>query len=54
MRTKTGYEVDFLIEKNGKTSLIQVCYDLTNVETYSREKRPCSGTKELGLRTGLF
>jgi predicted AAA+ superfamily ATPase len=39
-KTKNNYEVDFLIEKNGKVLiLIQVCYDLSNIETYDRETR---------------
>ncbi|MCX6162255.1 MAG: hypothetical protein NTV87_13095 [Ignavibacteriae bacterium] len=35
-----NYEVDFLVEKNEKVlKLIQVCYDLSNIETYKRETR---------------
>lgn len=39
-RTKNNYEVDFLVEKNGKIlKLIQVCYDLSNIKTFEREIR---------------
>jgi predicted AAA+ superfamily ATPase len=35
---KSGHEVDFLIRKNNKVSeLIQVCFDLKNIETRERE-----------------
>lgn len=39
-RTSNNYEVDFLVEKNGKVlKLIQVCYDLSNITTHEREIR---------------
>ena len=54
-KTKAGYEIDFLIGKDRDASLIQVCYDLTNLETFGREKKALiSGMKELGLKTGLI
>ncbi len=54
-KTKAGYEVDFFIRKNGKTSLIQVCYDLTNLDTYHREKKALvSAMKELNVKVGLI
>lgn len=54
-RTKSGAEVDFLIRDNNGLRLIQVCHDLTNIETASREtKALAQGMKELGLNTGLI
>jgi len=54
-KTKAGHEIDFLIKGNGKSELIQVCYDLTNIDTYNREKKALlSGIKELGLESGLI
>ncbi len=54
-KTKAGYEVDFFIRKNGKTSLIQVCYDLTNLDTYHSEKKALvSAMKELNVKVGLI
>jgi predicted AAA+ superfamily ATPase len=38
--TKNGHEVDFVIKKDFKiVSGIQVCYDMDNIETRSREIR---------------
>ncbi|OGR05936.1 MAG: hypothetical protein A2511_05345 [Deltaproteobacteria bacterium RIFOXYD12_FULL_50_9] len=54
-RTKTGAEVDFLVRDDTGMRLIQVCYDLTNIETANREKKALAqGMKELGLKTGLI
>lgn len=54
-KTKRGYEVDFLVSGNDSLSLIQVCHDPANVETFDREKRVLlSGMKELGLSTGVI
>jgi predicted AAA+ superfamily ATPase len=38
-KTKRGFEVDFLIERNRNRELIQVCYDLSKVDTFNREKK---------------
>ena len=54
-RTKGGYKVDFLLQDNGESRLIQVCYDLSNVNTMSREKKALiSAMKELRAETGLI
>lgn len=54
-RTKTGAEVDFLVRDETGVRLIQVCYDLANIETANREKKALAqGMKELGLKTGLI
>lgn len=54
-RTKGGYEVDFLLQDNGESRLIQVCYDLSNVNTFSREKNALIlAMKELRAETGLI
>jgi uncharacterized protein len=47
--TKNNYEIDFLVfEKNKVKQLIQVCYDLTNINTYERETRSLvEASKEL-------
>jgi len=33
-------EIDFVATKNGKTTLIQICYDITNAQTKAREIKP--------------
>ena len=54
-KTKRGLEVDFLLAKNGNKQLIQVCYDMTHVDTCNREKKALlAGIRELGLSTGLI
>ena len=54
-KTKRGLEVDFLLVKNGNKQLIQVCYDMSRVDTYNREKKALlAGIRELGLSTGLI
>ncbi len=54
-KSKAGYEIDFLVINKNKKELIQVCHDLTHIETYSREKRALiSGIKEIGLSRGLI
>ena len=40
-KTKRGFEVDFLLKRNRNRELIQVCYDLSNVGTFNREKKHC-------------
>jgi hypothetical protein len=37
--TARGHEVDFLINREGKWNMIQVCYDLSLTDTFSREKK---------------
>ena len=47
--------MDFLYEKAGEKHLIQVCHDLSNIETVNREKRALlSGIKELGMSSGMI
>lgn len=54
-KTRGGYEVDFLMQDNRKSHLIQVCYDLRNINTFSREKKALMlAMKELGINTGLI
>ncbi|MCK4819116.1 ATP-binding protein [bacterium] len=54
-RSKGGYEVDFLLDENGEKKLIQVCHDISRIETFNREKRAVlAGIKELGLKSGLI
>jgi len=54
-KTKGGYEVDFLYKKGGEKHLIQVCHDLSNIETVNREKRALlSGMRELEISTGMI
>ncbi len=54
-KTKRGYEVDFLLAENGEKKLIQVCHDISRMETFNREKRALSaGIKELGSKSGLI
>ena len=54
-KSKRGYEIDFLIGEQGKKILIQVCHDLTHIDTFNREKRAIlGGMKEFGLKRGLI
>jgi hypothetical protein len=54
-KSKSGYEVDFLIDESGKRTLIQVCFDLSHIDTFNREKRAIlAGIRELGLKSGLI
>ena len=54
-KTKAGYEVDFVVKENNTLNLIQVCYDLENIETFNRERKAIIlGMKELGLKNGLI
>ena len=47
--------MDFLMQDNGKNHLIQMCYDLSNINTFSREKKALLlAMKELGINTGLI
>jgi len=55
MKSISGYEVDFLLAENGEKKLIQVCHDISRMETFNREKRALSaGIKELGSKSGLI
>ena len=54
-RTAAGEEVDFLVKDRNDLSLIQVCYDLHNVDVFTREKKALiSGMRELGLKRGMM
>lgn len=54
-KTAGGHEVDFLLKDNGEWKLIQVCSDLSRIETFTREKKALlSGLHELGLETGII
>lgn len=54
-KTSRGYEVDFLIKDTGQWHLIQVCHDLTRIDTFSREKKALlSGLSELKMNTGTL
>lgn len=54
-KSKRGYEIDFLLDKSGKRALIQVCFDLSHIEIFNREKRAIlAGIRELGLKSGLI
>ncbi len=54
-KTQSGYEIDFLVNEQGKKKLIQVCYDLSNIETFNREKRALvSGMKECSVKSGII
>jgi len=54
-KTASGHEVDFLLQDNGEWKLIQVCHDLSHIETFTREKKALiSGLRELNLRSGII
>jgi len=54
-KTAGGHEVDFLLTDNRGWKLIQVCHDLSHIETFNREKKALlSGLQELGLETGII
>jgi len=54
-KTARGHEVDFLLQDNGEWKLIQVCHDLSHIETFTREKKALiSGLRELNLRSGII
>jgi len=54
-KTATGHEVDFLLKNNGEWKLIQVCHDLSHIETFAREKKALiCGLREMGLRSGTI
>ena len=51
----TGKEVDFVIKERSKVKeLIQVCYDLSNMETKEREITGLvNGLEEFDLKSGI-
>jgi len=54
-RTAGGEEVDFLVKSRKDVRLIQVCYDLHNLDVFTREKKALlSGMRELGLKRGTI
>jgi predicted AAA+ superfamily ATPase len=54
-KTSGGQEVDFLLKDRNDFSLIQVCYDLHNVDVFTREKKALiSAMRELGLKRGTM
>jgi len=54
-RTASGEEVDFLVKSRKDVRLIQVCYDLHNLDVFTREKKALlSGMRELGLKRGTI
>jgi predicted AAA+ superfamily ATPase len=54
-KSKRGYEIDFLVDEQGKKKIIQVCHDLSHIDTFNRERRAIQeGIKELGLDSGLI
>jgi hypothetical protein len=54
-RTAGGEEVDFLAKGRKGSTLIQVCYDIHNLDVFSREKKALlSGMRELGLKQGTI
>ncbi|MDD3178056.1 MAG: ATP-binding protein [Candidatus ainarchaeum sp.] len=55
-KDKSNYEIDFIIlEKNKVTSLIQIVYDLSDLQTKEREIRGLiSGLKEFKLKEGII
>ena len=54
-KTAGGHEVDFLLRDKGRGKLIQVCYDLNHIDTFSREKKALLvGLQELGTSTGTI
>jgi predicted AAA+ superfamily ATPase len=54
-KSKAGTEVDFCIYKKGDITLIQVCHDLSHIETVNREKRALvAAMKETGINYGLI
>jgi predicted AAA+ superfamily ATPase len=54
-KTAGGHEVDFLLREKGGWKLIQVGYDLDNIDTFSREKKALlTGLHELGVNNGTI
>ena len=54
-KTATGNEVDFLLQDKGEWKLIQVCHDLSHIETFAREKKALiAGLREMGIQSGTI
>lgn len=54
-KSRTGTEIDFVLKEKGRLRLIQVNYDLSNEDTFRREKRALvQGAKELGIAEGMI
>lgn len=54
-KSRTGTEIDFVLKEKGRLRLIQVSYDLSNEDTFRREKRALvQGAKELGIAEGMI
>jgi uncharacterized protein len=54
-KTRTGKEIDFLLNERGKITLIQVCYDLANDKTFKREiGAVIEAAKEIGITEGII
>lgn len=54
-KTVNGLEVDFLINTDGRWDMIQTCYDLSQIDTFAREKKAlAAGLKELGHDQGTI
>jgi predicted AAA+ superfamily ATPase len=54
-KTRGKYKVDFLMQDSGENHLIQVCYDLRNINTFSREKKALiAGNERIGDQNGLI
>jgi predicted AAA+ superfamily ATPase len=54
-KTANGEEVDFLVKGRKDMQLIQVCYDLHNLDVYTREKKSLlCGMRELELKQGTI
>ncbi len=57
VKTENGYEVDFLARHpiSGEVSLLQVCWDISNPETFTRELRGLRcAMGELGINKGII
>lgn len=53
--TKKAYEVDFVVQRDTDSALVQVCWDLSSEDTYRREIRALEqGIQELGCSRGLL
>lgn len=55
-KTQTGKEIDFIIQcENGELELIQVCFDITDSQTKTREvKAIVEAAEETGLKKGII
>ena len=54
-KTGRGQEIDFLVKGGNKWNLIQVCYDIRQIDVFTREKRALiAGLEELGIDSGTI